>query len=83
MSVDLKKLTEKFFTDPDWSMMEELILEYIEPMASSMNINTKMSNDEIATEVRGRQLAYESLSKFLEDSKIITRRAIIKKTTFK
>lgn len=72
--VDLRKLYDKFFSDPDWVMMEELIRTYIDPLQSVTTINAKMSNDEIATEVRGRQIAYESLDRFLTDSKIITRK---------
>lgn len=82
MTVDIVKLKDKFFTDPDWAMMEELLLSYIEPLKSVQTINSKMSNDEIATEVRGRQIAYESLEKFLTDAKIITRK-LSKPTTFK
>lgn len=69
--VDLEKLKAKFFTDPDWVMMEELIREYIEPLESVSEINTKVSNDELATEVRGRQIAYKALNDFLEQSKIL------------
>ena len=74
MTIDLKLLHEKFFTDPSWGDMEELILEYLAPFRSVMNVDTKKTNDEIATEVRGRQLMLENLDRFLEDSKIITRR---------
>lgn len=75
MVVDLKKLNEKFFTDPDWKEMEELILSYIDPFRSVTSVITKdMTNDEIATEVRGRQLMVERLDTFLEDSKIVKSR---------
>ncbi len=83
MSVDLKKLKDKFFTDPDWREMEELIREYIEPLASSLNINPEMSNDQIATEVRGRQLAYKGLNDFLEQTGVLRPRPINQPTTFK
>lgn len=77
MAIDLKKLTEKFFTDPDWAMMEELIEEHIKPVRSTTSIVTKdKSNDEIATEVRGRQLMIESLDRFLSDTGIISRRKV-------
>lgn len=71
MAIDLKKLNEKFFTDPDWAMMEELLMEYLEPFRSVMNIPKSMSNAEIAAEIRGRQLMITSLDKFLADSKVI------------
>lgn len=82
MTVDLRKLNEKFFTDPDWAMMEELILSYIEPLRSVETIDSKLSNDQIATEVRGRQIAYDSMDRFLKDSKVVTRK-LTAPTTFK
>ena len=80
---DLKKLKDKFFTDPDWRLMEELIREYIDPLQSVATISSSMSNDEIATEVRGRQIAYSSLNEFLEQTNVLRPRAITKVTTFK
>lgn len=80
--VDIQKLKDKFFTDPDWSMMEELIRSYTTPMESSLNIDTAKSNDEIATEVRGRQLAVQSLEDFLTQSGILKPRIISKPANF-
>ncbi len=74
MTVDLKKLHEKFFTDPDWSMMDEMIRSYIEPFKSVENIPTKLTNDQIATEVRGRQLMVNALETFLSDAQAIKSR---------
>lgn len=71
MTVDLKKLNDKFFTDPDWREMEELIETYLAPFRDVMEIKTTLSNDEIATEVRGRQLMIENLDKFLSDSSVL------------
>lgn len=71
MTVDLKKLNDKFFTDPDWREMEELIETYLAPFRDVMGIKTTLSNDEIATEVRGRQLMIENLDKFLSDSSVL------------
>lgn len=83
MAVDLKKLKDKFFSDPDWKEMEELLRSYIDPLGSSLNINSSMSNDEIATEVRGRQLAYKGLNDFLEQTGVLRPRIINQTTTFK
>ena len=74
MSYDLKQLRDHFFVDPMWPDMEELILEYLAPFRSVLNINSSMSNDEIACEVRGRQLMVDRLDKFLEDAKVLRSR---------
>lgn len=80
--VDLEKLKAKFFTDPDWAMMEELLRSYIDPLESVSNIDAKVSNDELATEVRGRQIAYKALNDFLEQSQVLRPRPITKQASF-
>lgn len=74
MSYDLKKLTEHFFSDPMWPEVEEMLMEYLEPFRDVENINTQASNDEIATEVRGRQLMVKQLEKFLGDTGVLRSR---------
>jgi len=71
MAYDLVQLRDKFFSDPDWRQMEELLNEYLEPMRSVLNIPDDLTNDQLATEVRGRKLTIEKLEKFLSDSHII------------
>lgn len=79
---DIKLLKDHFFSDPSWHLVEELIRSYIIPLESCLNIRPDMSNDEIASEVRGRQLACENLEKFLVDSGILRPRIISKPVTF-
>ncbi len=80
---DLKKLKEHFFSDPMWVEVESMIREYMTPLESSLNIDVNLSNDQIATEVRGRQLAYQLLEKFLSDSGMLKPRIIREITQFK
>ncbi len=80
---DIQLLKEHFFQDPSWHLVEELIENYIEPLKSCLNIRPDMSNDEIASEVRGRQIAYESLNTFLTDSGVLKPRIISEKPSFK
>jgi len=75
MAVDLKQLTERFFTDPMWKDMEELLRSYIDPFKSVETIDSSLSNDQIATEVRGRQLMVTQLEKFLTDAAVLKTRA--------
>jgi hypothetical protein len=78
---DLKLVKEHFFADPSWHLVEELIRSYINPLESCLHIRADMSNDEIASEVRGRQIAYETLDKFLVDSGLLKPR-ITKQVNF-
>jgi hypothetical protein len=79
----LKKLYDKFFSDPDWSEVEKLIESYIEPMKGVVNIPATLTNDQMATEVRGRQLMVEQLERFLQDAKIIKHKIISPSRSFK
>lgn len=71
--VDLKILTAKFFTDPDWKMMEELIRSYTEPLCDWNTLDLTVPAEHLKAEVIGRMYAYNGLSKFLVETKIITR----------
>lgn len=78
-----KLVAGKFFNDPSWSIVEEMIMEYLEPLEGISNVDTKRTNDEIATEVRARQLAIENLGKFLKDCRILRTQINNKVTSFK
>ncbi len=79
---EIRVLKEKFFTDPSWPLMEKLIRSYIDPLQSCLNIRPDTSNDEIASEVRGRQIAYDALNKFLVDAGIMKPRITNQQTNF-
>lgn len=80
---DLQKLRDKFFNDPDWREMEELINDYLEPFRDISNIPSNKTNDEIATEVRGRQLMTQQLDKFLRDCGVMSGRITREKPSYK
>ncbi len=80
---DIKKLKEHFFSDPLWGDVEDMIRTYMVPLESSLNIDISLSNDQIATEVRGRQLAYQLLEKFLNDSGMLSPKIIREVTSFR
>jgi hypothetical protein len=65
----LKICTEHFFTHPNWNSVLEVIEFYISDLYSIENIDTKgKTNDEIATELRARQITKERLKRFIDDS---------------
>lgn len=71
--IDMNLLKAKFFTDPDWKMVEELLLGYIVPLVDFNAIDTKAPAEHVKAEVIGRMLAYNGVTKFLSDSKFINR----------
>lgn len=80
-----KKL-KKFVNDPDWAIVEELIKGYIQQWQSVLTVNPERSNDEIAADVRGRQIAMQSMTQFLNEIGVVKEQSVeklIKPTTFK
>lgn len=67
-----KLLIDKFFSDPEWKHIEDLILGYIEPLIDMNTVDYKQPAEHVKAELIGRVLAYQGLSKFLADSKIIS-----------
>lgn len=67
-------LQAKFFSDPDWSKVEDLILDYIEPLIDMSTVDTTQPAEHVKAELIGRTLAYNKLIDFLNDSKLINRK---------
>ena len=76
-------LIDKFFTDPDWSGVEELILSYIEPLKNMDNVDVNQPAEHVKAEIIGRQMAYECLNKFLNDNKLVKSKGNIQANPFK
>jgi len=74
---------DKFFKDPDWILVENMIQKYLEPLGEISRIDTKRSNDEIATELKARQMVIEELEKFLRDSRLLGKTINNKPISFK
>jgi len=83
MDDETKLKLNKFVADPDWFLVEDILMSYIDPLKSVSSIDMKASNDQIASEVRGRQIAIEGLTKFLNEMKIVKAKPITNPTTFK
>lgn len=79
-----EKLHKKFFTDPDWSEVEKLIRGYINPLTDMSTVDTDQPAEHVKAEILGRNMAYDALSKFLEDCGLVSRKELpANKNTFK
>ena len=70
---DIKKLTARFFEDPEWKNVEDMILEHIEPLKDFNTIDLKAPAEHVKAEIVGRMLAYNALREFLRDTKLVNR----------
>ena len=73
MDTSTQTITARFFQDPEWQKVEEMILAHIEPLKDFNTIDLKQSAEHVKAEVIGRMLAYNGLSKFLGDTKLVNR----------
>lgn len=76
---EIKKIKEKFFSDPDWNLVEKIILSYIEPLKDILTVDITENADTVKAQVAGRKIAYESLHKFLKESRLLSNRTITSK----
>lgn len=72
----LSDLKQRFFSDPQWTLMETLIRDYIDPLTDMNSIDVTQPAEHVKAEIIGRRLAYDRLDKFLRDSQIVKGRAL-------
>jgi hypothetical protein len=78
-----KKINDKFFQDPDWAIVEQIILDYIEPLKDITTVDITEHADTVKAQVAGRKIAYEQLHKFLREARLLNKTIISKPVTFK
>jgi len=66
-----KTIQERFFNDPEWYQVEELVLSFINPLLEMDTIDTTQPAEAVKAEVIARRLSYETLMNFLNQSKIV------------
>lgn len=79
-----KELQEKFYNDPAWKYIEKKILGYIEPLLDLSTVDMALPAENVKVEIKGRLIAHETLTKFLNETGIISKeKRGNTKTTFK
>lgn len=70
MKINNEKLAiikQKFISDPDWSIIEEILTQRIQELDRLSSIDTKgKTADEVFAEVKGRQIIIHEERMFLE-----------------
>ncbi len=78
-----QRIGAKFFNDPDWGLVEEMINEYIEPLRDISTIDLDRGADAVMADVAGRQKAYDGMVSFLRDCRILRKISITNNTSMK
>lgn len=78
-----KVLQDKFFADPDWKLIEDMVLRKVDELKNFDTIDTKQTAETVKAEVIGRRLAYTALVEFLEETKLVGKQLKINSNPFK
>lgn len=62
---------QRFFQDPEWYKMEDLILDHITPLLDMTTIDAAQPAEHVKAELIGRRLHYDALIAFVRSSGII------------
>ena len=76
-------LAKKFFTDPDWPEVESILMSYVEGINNIKEIDVDQHPDTVKAELIGRKIAYEKITEFLREVKMVNTPRTVKQATFK
>jgi len=76
--MDKEKLS-KFVNDPDWHLIEEIFLGYIEPLRYIDDIDVSDNATGVKAEIRTRRKVYRQITSFLSEIGILKSQPQIKK----
>jgi hypothetical protein len=66
-----KEINKRFYSDPEWYQVEEIIRGFIDPLMDMTTIDTTQPAESVKAEVIARSIAYNKLDAFLRQTKII------------
>ena len=73
----------KLIQDPEWSKIEKMVMKYAEEQLDIRTIDLKQPAEHVKAELIGRVKAYNSMTRFLEDTKIVSNKITSIKNPFK
>jgi len=71
----MKALRDKFFRDPEWHLVEDMFLDYIEPLKDIDNLNINDTALSIKGEIRARKHFHALVTSFFGDAKLLASKA--------
>ena len=61
----------RFYNDPEWYLVEEEILSFIEPLVDVFGIDIESSPEDVKAQVMSRRVAYTQMKDFLHNAKLL------------
>ncbi len=75
----MKQIPKRFLQDPDWYQVEELVLEFINPLLDLTTIDNKQPAEHVKAEVIARKMSYDALIGFTRNSGMIREKTLTDK----
>ncbi len=69
--IDMNIIRDKFFVDPDWHNVEQLIMDYLNPLIEMDDVDETQSAETVKAEIVGRKKLYKQMCLFLESTGIV------------
>lgn len=66
-----KEIQKRFYSDPEWYQIEEVIRSFIDPLMDMTTVDTSQPAEAVKAEIIGRTIAYNKLTEFLNQTKLI------------
>lgn len=58
---------DRFFSDPDWPLVESMLMEYVEPLRYASSVDLKQDSHAVHAEIKANLAAYAAITGFLSD----------------
>lgn len=68
--LDMEKL-RKFYCDPDWKLVEQMFLDFINPLVSVTNVDIRDNATAVKGEIRTRMHVYAQLKSWIDECRSI------------
>jgi hypothetical protein len=78
-----KTVQDRFFKDPEWHLVTDLIEAFINPLLDMDTIDTRQPAEQVKAEIIGRKLAYKQLRDFCEQSRLLAKQGTEQGSNFK
>lgn len=67
----MRTIPKRFLQDPDWHQVEELVMEFLQPLLDLSTIDKTQPAEHVKAELIARAMSYEALIGFVRSSGIV------------
>lgn len=67
----MRTIPKRFAQDPEWSQVEDIVIEFITPLRDISNVDMSQPATQIKAQIMANKKAYEALEGFARSSGIL------------